>query len=166
MTKKVFALDTKPGVQRDGTVFDREFYTDGRWARFQRGRPRKIGGYKQITEYLAGPSRGIFVVPRGQYSNVYNGYSDGIQYVPVNNNGVGAGITDIRFGGAITTINIVNGGSGYTNGTYTGVPLEYVTTGEGYAGVADVTVAGGIVTAVTILVLSPGHLNRFVLCPV
>jgi hypothetical protein len=151
MTKKVFALDTKPGVQRDGTVFDREFYTDGRWARFQRGRPRKIGGYKQITEYLAGPSRGIFVVPRGQYSNVYNGYSDGIQYVPVNNNGVGAGITDIRFGGAITTINIVNGGSGYTNGTYTGVPLEYVTTGEGYAGVADVTVAGGIVTAVTIL---------------
>ena len=25
MTKKVFALDTKPGIQRDGTVFDTAF---------------------------------------------------------------------------------------------------------------------------------------------
>ena len=30
MTKKVFALDTKPGVQRDGTVFDKQFYNSGR----------------------------------------------------------------------------------------------------------------------------------------
>ena len=41
MTKKVFSLDTKPGIQRDGTVFDKQFYNDGRWVRFQRGRPRK-----------------------------------------------------------------------------------------------------------------------------
>jgi hypothetical protein len=27
MTKKVFALDTQPGIQRDGTVFDRSVYT-------------------------------------------------------------------------------------------------------------------------------------------
>ena len=73
MTKKVFALDTKPGVQRDGTVFDKEIYSDGRWIRFQRQRPRKVGGYRQITEYFAGPSRGIFVVPRNNFSNIYNG---------------------------------------------------------------------------------------------
>jgi hypothetical protein len=53
MTAKVFALDTKSGIQRDGTIFDMEFYTDGRWVRFQRGRPRKIGGYRQITASLA-----------------------------------------------------------------------------------------------------------------
>ena len=151
MTAKVFALDTKPGVQRDGTVFDREFYNDSRWVRFQRGRPRKVGGYRQITEYLAGPSRGIFVVPRNQYSNVYNGHADGLQYVPINSNGVGSGITDIKFGGTITTINIIDGGSGYTDGTYTGVSLDYVTSGEGYAGVADITVSGGVVTSVTIV---------------
>ena len=52
MTVKVFALDTKPGIQRDGTIFDKEFYQDGRWVRFQRGRPRKIRGYKQISADL------------------------------------------------------------------------------------------------------------------
>ena len=49
MTAKVFALDTKAGIQRDGTIFDKEFYSDGQWVRFQRGRPRKMGGYSAIT---------------------------------------------------------------------------------------------------------------------
>ena len=40
MTKKVFGIDTQPGIQRDGTVLDRSFYTDGRWVRFQRARPQ------------------------------------------------------------------------------------------------------------------------------
>ena len=95
MTAKVFALDTKPGIQRDGTVFDMNFYTDGRWVRFQRGRPRKMAGYREITNALAGPSRGIYVNPKANYNNVYNGYSDGLQVLPIDNNGIGAGITDI-----------------------------------------------------------------------
>ena len=94
MTKKVFALDTQPGVQRDGTVFDKQFYNDGRWVRFQRGRPRKVGGYRQIVSNLAGISRGIFVNPQQGFNNVFNGYSDGLQKLPIDNNGVGAGITD------------------------------------------------------------------------
>ena len=150
MTKKVFALDTKPGIQRDGTLFDKEFYVDGQWVRFQRGRPRKIGGYRQITESLAGPSRGIFVVPRSNFSNVYSGYSDGLQVLPISNNGIGSGIVDIKFGGALTAIQIISGGTLYTDGTYAGVPLSYVTSGDGYAGVADITVSSGSVTAVTI----------------
>jgi hypothetical protein len=95
MTAKVFALDTKPGIQRDGTVFDMTFYTDGRWVRFQRGRPRKMAGYREITNALAGPSRGIYVNPKADYNNVYSGYSDGLQVLPIDNNGIGAGITDI-----------------------------------------------------------------------
>jgi len=95
MTAKVSALDTKPGIQRDGTVFDMNFYTDGRWVRFQRGRPRKMAGYREITNALAGPSRGVYVNPKADYNNVYNGYSDGLQVLPIDNNGIGAGITDI-----------------------------------------------------------------------
>jgi len=95
MTAKVFALDTKPGVQRDGTVFNATAYSDGRWVRFQRGLPRKMLGYREITEGLAGPSRGIYVNPKASYNNVYNGYSDGLQVLPINSNGVGAGITDL-----------------------------------------------------------------------
>jgi hypothetical protein len=151
MTKRVFALDTKPGIQRDGTVFDREFYVDGRWVRFQRGRPRKIGGYRQITDQLAGPSRGLYLIPQNTYNNIINGYSDGVQSLPVNNNGVGSGITDFTFGGGILTTNVLVGGSSYTPGTYTGVKLIYVTSGTGSGAMATVTVgAGGDVTAVTI----------------
>lgn len=150
MTKKVFALDTKPGIQRDGTVFDREFYVDGRWVRFQRQRPRKMGGYRQITDALAGPSRGIFVVPRNTFNNVYSGYSDGLQLIPIDNNGTGSGITDLTFGGAVLTVNTLVAGSSYTNGTYTGVPLSYVTSGTGSGASATIVVSGNVVTSVTI----------------
>jgi len=95
MTAKVFSLDTLPGIQRDGTVFDRQFYTDGRWVRFQRSRPRKIGGYREIVNNLAGPSRGIYVNPQNNFNDVYSGYSDGLQVVPISNAGVGSGVTDI-----------------------------------------------------------------------
>jgi hypothetical protein len=95
LTKKVFALDTKPGIQRDGTVFDKDFYNDGRWVRFQRGRPRKVGGYQQITGGISGPSRGIYVNPQQSFNNVFNGHSKGLQVVPIDNNGVGAGVTDM-----------------------------------------------------------------------
>ena len=94
MTAKVFALDTKPGIQRDGTVFDKEFYNSGRWVRFQRGRPRKVGGYRQITDTLAGPSRGVYLVPRGAFNNLYSGYNNGLQVIPITNDGLGSGIQD------------------------------------------------------------------------
>jgi len=94
MTKKVFALDTSPGIQRDGTTFDANCYADGRWVRFQRGRPRKIGGYRQIVNDLAGPSRGLYLNPQQNFNNVFNGYSGGLQVLPINNSGTGSGITD------------------------------------------------------------------------
>ena len=94
MTKKVFALDTEPGVQRDGTVFDKQFYTDGKWVRFQRGRPRKIAGYRVISDQLTGPSRGIWVSAQNGFNLVFSGHSAGLQNLQIDNNGVGAGVTD------------------------------------------------------------------------
>lgn len=91
MTAKVFALDTKAGIQRDGTVFDKMFYNDGRWVRFQRGRPRKVGGYREISGQLNGPSRGIWVNPQNGFNRVFSGYSDGLESLEIDNNGVGAG---------------------------------------------------------------------------
>ena len=105
MTKKVFALDTQPGIQRDGTVFDMNFYTDGRWVRFQRGRPRKILGYRQITDRLAGPSRGLYLNPQPNFNYVYNGYSDGLQVLPITNNGTGAGVSDFTLSNFTANVN-------------------------------------------------------------
>ena len=94
MTKKVFALDTQAGIQRDGTTLDRNFYSDGSWVRFQRSRPRKILGYREIVNNLAGPSRGIYVIPNNAFNNVYSGYNNGVQVVSINNLGIGAGVLD------------------------------------------------------------------------
>ena len=94
MTAKVFGLDTVSGIQRDGTIFDMNYYTDGLWCRFQRGRPRKMGGYRQIINNLAGPSRGIYVNPQQAFTNVFSGYSDGLQKLPINNVGIGSGLVD------------------------------------------------------------------------
>ena len=105
MTKKVFALDTKPGIQRDGTVFDKQFYNDGRWVRFQRGRPRKMLGYRQITANMAGPSRGIYVNVQDNFNLVFNGYSDGLQVIPIDNNGVGSGISNFTLSDFTPNVN-------------------------------------------------------------
>lgn len=52
-------LKSQPGIKRDGTRFEGDFYTDGQWVRFQRGLPRKIGGYRSIQKYLTEISRGF-----------------------------------------------------------------------------------------------------------
>ena len=99
MTKKVFGLDTQPGIQRDGTVLDRNYYTDGRWVRFQRGRPRKMQGYREIINNLSGPSRGIYLDPNNDFNNVFSGYNNGLQVLAINNLGVGAGLQDFTLTG-------------------------------------------------------------------
>ena len=105
MTAKVFALDTQAGVQRDGTVFDKNYYNDGRWVRFQRTRPRKILGYRQIIANLAGPSRGIYVNPQNAFSYVYSGYNDGLQVLPINDDGVGSALQDFTLTGFTPNVN-------------------------------------------------------------
>lgn len=147
MTKKVFSIDTQPGIQRDGTYFDKNFYSDGKWVRFQRGRPRKIGGYRAITTSADGLSRGIYVNSEDGINKVFNGYNDGIEVVDIDNNGVGSGTNEMEFGGEVLTLGTVVGGTLYTNGTYTGVAL---TGGTGSGAQATIVVSGGSVTSVTI----------------
>lgn len=154
MTKKVFALDTKPGIQRDGTVLDKQFYNDGQWVRFQRGRPRKIGGYREMTDEFDGYSRGIYVESEDGYNRIYNGYNNGVQRFVCDNNGIGSGITEYDFGGLIDTLTNLVGGSGYTNGSYSGVPL---TGGSGSGATADITVSGTSVTSVTLVNTGNGY---------
>lgn len=92
MTQKVFSLDTKPGIQRDGTLFDKLFYNDGRWVRFQRGRPRKMLGYRVISDQMFGPSRGIWVNAQNSFTSIFSGYNNGLEVLTIDDNGVGAGI--------------------------------------------------------------------------
>ena len=152
MTKKVLTIDTLAGIQRDGTVFDLNFYTSGEWVRLQRGRPRKIGGYRSITNDVFGYSRGIYVNSVDGINQVFNGYNNGLEVININNDGVGAGVNEFTFTGLILTTNTLVGGSSYTNGTYTNVTL---TGGSGSGAKATIVVSGATVTTVTLT--KPGN---------
>jgi hypothetical protein len=59
MPETTIVLKSNPGIKRDGTKFEGDFYVDGQWVRWQRGLPRKIGGYKATQKYLTEISRGF-----------------------------------------------------------------------------------------------------------
>lgn len=67
----VYQVTSKPGFSRDGTVLDRESYIDGQWVRFQRGRPRKMGGFKETSATITDLIRGAYVYSRGKLEYIY-----------------------------------------------------------------------------------------------
>lgn len=71
----------------------------------------------------------------GQYPNVYQ-------------SPLMVGTTSIN---AIRSLNALVGGTGYTNGTYNNIPLVNTTTINGRNAKANITVAGGVVTSVTLV---------------
>jgi hypothetical protein len=153
MTKKVFALDTKPGIQRDGTTFDANCYNDGKWVRFQRGRPRKVGGYRQITANLSGPSRGVYVNPQQSFNNVFSGHSQGLQLLPIDNNGVGSGITDMTLSGFTSNDNNLWQFDTFFDGTGSGNNLLLAHPGQNLSLIDNNTntpVLGGTITGTSL----------------
>jgi len=59
MVDTTIVLKSNPGIKRDGTKFEGDFYVDGQWVRWQRGLPRKMGGYRATQKYLTEISRGF-----------------------------------------------------------------------------------------------------------
>jgi len=92
MTQKVVSMEIPAGIQRDGTVFDSPCYVDGKWMRFQRGRPRKMGGYDGIFLNAAGISRGMAMTAVNGFNYVVSGYNNGLQqWITGPSGGVGSG---------------------------------------------------------------------------
>lgn len=92
MSANVISLNIKAGIQRDGTLFDAPVFVDGKWMRFQRGRPRKIGGYRGIFQNASGISRGMIMSSDSGLNYVYSGYSAGLEmWQTDDDDGVGTG---------------------------------------------------------------------------
>ena len=92
MTQKVVSMEIPAGIQRDGTVFDSPCYVDGKWMRFQRGRPRKMGGYDGIFLNASGISRGMAMTAVNGFNYVVSGYNNGLQqWITGPSGGVGSG---------------------------------------------------------------------------
>jgi hypothetical protein len=69
-----------------------------------------------------------------------------------------ATISSAAVDGAISTVKIKSGGTGGTNGTFTGIPIR----GDGTGGVISATVSGGVVTAVTVTTAGTGYTIAYV----
>jgi hypothetical protein len=92
LTAEVYNLNIQTGIQRDGTLFDAPCYVDGHWVRFQRGRPRKIWGYKGIFLNAPGITRGMIMQSQTGENYLYAGYSNSLQYWQTDDDdGVGSG---------------------------------------------------------------------------
>ena len=103
MTDKVIALQIPPGIQRDGTQFAAPSYVDGEWVRFQRGLPRKIGGYTGAFLNASGISRGLTMSASNGLNYIISGYSAGIQQWVTNNvTAIGTGPTPFSLSSSFT----------------------------------------------------------------
>lgn len=87
-------LDFRPGIARDGTSLDSDQFIDGEWVRFERGRPRKIGGYRELTNTLHGPSNALYGFPRKSITYIHSGSPVGIDAMPINSDGTTGTVTD------------------------------------------------------------------------
>ena len=63
---QIYTLNIAAGIKRDGTQFDANECIDGVWCRFQRLRPKKMGGYTELFSTFDG-------ILRGMTMNGYNG---------------------------------------------------------------------------------------------
>jgi hypothetical protein len=88
----VYTLGVQAGIKRDGTKFESREYQDGVWCRFQRGTPKKMGGYREIFGTFTGIPRGMVVSPYNGVNYIFTGNRYGIDvFITGNTIGVGSG---------------------------------------------------------------------------
>ena len=104
---KIFTLYVKPGIKRDGTRFEGDEYSDGMWSRFQRGRAKKIGGYRQMFASLTGVPRGIITNPINGVNYIFTGNNTGVEvFTTGTDQGVGVGPYPVEFNTTYAVTNV------------------------------------------------------------
>lgn len=94
MASRPVHIMSKPGIKRDGTIFEGDFYVDGQWCRFQRGLPRKMWGYRQIVNSLGNASRGMYTYPNNGLIYTLTGGSSLFESVSIDPQGIGSVVYD------------------------------------------------------------------------
>ena len=105
MAANVLVLSTKPGIKRDGTVFEGDYYVDGQWVRFQRGLPRKIGGYRSIGRYVPELCRGLHTYTKNQYIYCHTGSASYVNRFTLDSNGNASVLADRTPAGYVSNTN-------------------------------------------------------------
>jgi hypothetical protein len=79
MAEKIVQIRSGPGIKRDGTKFEGDAYVDGQWVRWQRGLPRKMGGYRSISKYLREVSRALHEYTQDSLTYVHSGSANFVE---------------------------------------------------------------------------------------
>ena len=79
MADNVVQIRSAPGIKRDGTKFEGDQYVDGQWVRFQRGLPRKIGGYRSINKFLRGLPRTLHEYTQDLLTYIHAGSANRVE---------------------------------------------------------------------------------------
>ena len=79
MAEKIVQIRSGPGIKRDGTKFEGDSYVDGQWVRWQRGLPRKMGGYRSISKYLREVSRALHEYTQDSLTYVHSGSANFVE---------------------------------------------------------------------------------------
>jgi hypothetical protein len=79
-------INPAPGIQRDGTQFDTNLYTDGQWVRFYRGRAKSIGGQVLLNPGNHEIIRNVYNVDQNNnVTDCYLGRSSSLDFTSVLN---------------------------------------------------------------------------------
>ena len=114
MPESTIILKSNPGIKRDGTKFEGDFYVDGQWVRWQRGLPRKIGGYKSTQKYLTEISRGFSTYTQMKYIYCHSGSSSTLERFTLDSTGNSSIVTNRTplATNAVGTVTLTGGAAG------------------------------------------------------
>ncbi len=94
MMEQPVLIRSKPGIKRDGTQFEGDYYIDGLWCRFQRGLPRKIGGWIGVTSTVPEIARGITSFSADGTQYLHMGGATTLTQITANSEGLFTGQAD------------------------------------------------------------------------
>jgi len=94
MAPRPVHISSKAGIKRDGTIFEGDYYVDGQWCRFQRGLPRKMGGYRQISNGFSGASRGMYTYPFNGLLYTTSGSASYFEQIAIDPQGISSVLQD------------------------------------------------------------------------
>ena len=94
MPDSILQIKSLPGIKRDGTRFEGDAYVDGQWVRFQRGLPRKIGGYRSASRYLTEISRSLNAYTQNGFTYIHSGSATKVERLYIDNDGNASVVTD------------------------------------------------------------------------
>lgn len=94
MAETPIILKSSPGIKRDGTKFEGDAYVDGQWVRWQRGLPRKMGGYRSTQKFLTEVSRGFTTFTQQNFVYCHSGGDAALERFTINSSGNSSIVSD------------------------------------------------------------------------